>query len=227
MADLRVSAVRAGSTLTTPLLVLPMFDRESTLAGAYAEIDGRMSGALRGLLERGDFRGRKDETLILYPREGEISAERILLVGLGKAEDYTVERLRRAVGTAIRTAERMGITALAFSLEHTMRSSERMGAGLAARAAAEAGVLAVWDFRELKTVLPEEDKPRPIEELKLVVGADGGDVDNAITIGVVCARSANLARDLATKPGNIATPTYLAEVARQIASAHGNRKSVV
>jgi leucyl aminopeptidase len=229
MTDLRVSAVRSASGHVTPLLVLPVFDRDAALSGLTADIDARTGGAIRRLLERGDFRGRKDETMVLYPREGEVAAERILLVGLGKAEDYTVERLRRAVGSAIRVAERMGIPSLAFSLEHTARSSERMGAGLAVRAAAEAGVLSVWDFRELKTVVNEDDKPKPVEELHLLVSGDddAAEVDRAIELGVVAGRSANLARDLATRPGNFATPTFLAETARQIATAHGMKLTVL
>ena len=229
MNELRVSAVRSATSLATPLLVLPVFDRDSGLAELTAEADTRMGGAIRRVLERGDFRGRKDETMILFPREGELTAERVLLVGLGKAEDYTVERLRRAVGTAIRTAERVGITSIAFSLEHTGRSSERMGTPLAARAAAEAGVLAVWDFREFKTTVKEEDKPRTVEELHLVVRSsdDLSEVEAAIQLGVICGRSANLARELATQPGNVATPSYLAEAARKIANAHNMKLTVL
>lgn len=229
MADLRVSVVSAAADVKTPLLVLPLFDRESGISGLTDEIDKRMGGAVRRVLDRGDFRGRKDESLMLFPRDNEIGAERVLLVGLGKAEDYTVERLRRAVGSALRSAERIGIRSLAFSTEHTSRSSERMGVTLAVRAAAEAGVLASWDFREMKTTQDEDDAPAHVEELVLVVAkeARAKDFDEAAQLGVVCARSANLARDLATRPGNVATPTYLANAARQIADAHGMKLTVL
>jgi len=229
MNELRVSAVRSATSLATPLLVLPLFDRDSGLAELTAEVDTRMGGVIRRLLDRGDFRGRKDETMVLLPRQEEITAERVLLVGLGKAEDFTVERLRRAVGTSIRTAEKVGVTSLAFSLEHTGRSSERMGTTLGVRAAAEAGVLAVWDFREFKTTLKDDDKPKPIEELKLVIGPkeNEAEANAAIQVGTVCGRSANLARDLATQPGNVATPGYLAEAARRIATAHSMKLTVL
>jgi leucyl aminopeptidase len=229
MNDLRVSAVRSATKLTTPLLVLPVFDRDAALSGLAAETDAGLNGAIKRVLEAGDFRGRKDETMVLYPRAGEIAAQRVLLVGLGKAEDYTVERLRRAVGTSIRAAERMHVDALAFSLEHTARSSERMGIGLAVRAAAEAGVLATWDFRELKTTIKEEDQPKGIDELQLVLpsDADEAEVDDALELGVVSGRSANLARDLATQPGNVATPTYLADAARQIATSYDMKLTVL
>ena len=229
MADLRVSVVEADAGLPTPLLVLPVFDREASLAGLNAEVNDRMGGALADAIERGDFRGRKDETLVLFPRKNEIGAQRVLLVGLGKPNEYTVERLRRAVGTAMRSAERANLTSVAFSLEHTGRSSERMGGTMAARAAAEAGVLASWDFREMKTTISEEDQPKPIEELVLVAakGARIADLNNAANIGAVSARSANLARDLATRPGNVATPTYLANAAQEIAKQYNMKITVL
>ena len=104
MAELRVSVVAADASLATPMLVLPAFDREASYAGLSADINSRMGGAIADAVERGDFRGRKDETLVRFPRKNEIGAQRVLLVGLGKPDEYTVERLRRAVGTAIRVA---------------------------------------------------------------------------------------------------------------------------
>ncbi|MGQ0563341.1 MAG: leucyl aminopeptidase [Gemmatimonadota bacterium] len=229
MAELRVSIARAAPETTTALLVLPLFDRESSLAGLNAEVNARMGGAIADAIARGDFRGRKDEALVLFPRKGEIGAQRVLLVGVGKAEEYTVERLRRAVGTAFRTAERTGITSLAFSLEHTGRSSERMGGALAARAAAEAGVLASWDFKELKTTIPDEDKPKAIEELVLLTtkNAATGEYEQAAQLGAASARAANFARDLATRPGNVVTPSYLADAATRIAKQHGMKITVL
>jgi leucyl aminopeptidase len=229
MAELRVSVVGADAALATPMLVLPAFDREASFAGLSAEINSKMGGAIADAVARGDFRGRKDETLVLFPRKNEIGAQRVLLVGLGKPDEYTVERLRRAVGTAVRVAERTNITSLAFSLEHTGRSSERMGGTMAARAAAEAGVLASWDFREMKTTIKEEDQLRPIEELVLVAAgaAKTKDYEAAAHLGVVAARSANLARELATRPGNVATPTFLAHAAQEIATAHNMKITVL
>src|SRR5436190_4145224 len=111
MADVNVS-VAGGSAAqhSSSLLVVQHFERDASAAGVAAQIDARMGGAITRVLESGDFRGRKDETLLLYPREGEIAAERVLLVGAGKREEFTLDRLRRAVGTAIRQAEKIGVS---------------------------------------------------------------------------------------------------------------------
>ncbi|HEX6558714.1 MAG TPA: leucyl aminopeptidase [Longimicrobiales bacterium] len=229
MTELRVSVVRAGADQATPLLVLPIFEGVSDLAGLDAEVDKRTGGTIRRVLDQGDFRGRKEETLVLYPREGEqVGAKRVLLVGAGKREDYTVERLRRAVGAAARAAERMGLQSLAFSLDHTGRSSERMGEFLTARAAAEAAVLAAWDFREMKTIA-EASRPAPLQEVVLLANSDAQqrEYESAATLGAISARAANFARDLATRPGNVVTPSYLANAAREIAATYGMKLTVL
>ncbi len=230
MAEVSIRIERASpAEFGTPLLVLQHFERDLQPGGLAAEVDRRLGGAIARLLERGDFLGKKDETALLYPREGEIAAQRLLLVGVGKREDYVVERLRRAIGTAARTAEKIGVSELALSMGHVDRLSEHMGAYYAGRAAVESAVLAAWDFRELKT---EESDDAPRAQLREVVllaadDSEAQEFERAGRIGLVAARAENLARELQSLPGNIATPAYLAGIAEDIADAHGMKLTVL
>src|SRR5262245_20081288 len=152
MADLTIATVQASPTeVQTPLLVLQLFERDKELSSAAAELDARTEGLLSRVLQGGDVTGKKDETLPLYPPPGSIGAERVMLVGVGKRADYTLERLRRAVGSAIRQAEKLGVRALALLLEQAEKSNENMDAEVAARGAIDAAILAAWDFREYKS----------------------------------------------------------------------------
>ena len=223
MANLTYSIVQAAAAdVETPLLVLPHFEGERAPVGAAAEVDSRLGGAIARVLERGDFKGKRDEALVLYPRDGEVAAERVLLVGFGKRDDYTMERLRRAVGTAVRQAERLGAPAVALSLAFQEGVRGDPGLRSAGRAAAEAAVLAAWDFREFKT---QQDGTAPAGVASLVLiardGAEAEELEQGAQFGAVVARGENLARELASRPGNVATPTHLAEVAERIAGAHG------
>jgi leucyl aminopeptidase len=230
MAELRVTTVRAApSDVATPLLVLPVFERDDKPVGMGVEIDSKLKGAIARVLRSGDFRGRKDETLILFPHEAGIKAERVLLVGIGKREGYTLEKLRRLIGLAARTAERVGVRAFALSLEHTSNSSERLGLALSARAASEAAVLAGWDMREYKTKRDDDEPHKPIEEMVLIAGSDKElrEISLAAELGVVLGRSANLARELASRPGNVATPTYLANIASEMGAQHNMKVTIL
>ena len=230
MAELRVSTVRAAAPdVATPLLVLPIYERDEQPVGGAADIDARLNGAIARVLKSRDFRGRKDETLLLFPHESRIKAERVLLIGAGKRDGYTLERLRRVVGHALRTAERVGVKAFAMSLEHTAHSSERVGMALAARAAAEAAVMGAWDFREYKTRRADDEPQHQVEELVLIAVAEREhrELKAAAELGVVLGRSANLARELASQPGNVATPSYLAKVASELAAQYDMKVTVL
>jgi len=201
------------------LLVLPWFEGDGQPAGASAEVDARMAGAIRAVLARGDFSGRKDDVAVLYPREGEIRAERVLLVGLGPRQQFGAERLRRAVGVAVRQAQRLGAPGLGFVLPAgTGEDAARLG-----QAATEGAVLAAWEFRELRT-RPREDGPRgDVASLLLIAsgGIEKSAVERGARVGEIAARGENLARELAARPSNLATPTYLAGVAEELGQAHG------
>jgi leucyl aminopeptidase len=111
----------------TPLLVLQHFEDDREPLGAAATVDEAMGGLLSRLLARRDFRGKQEETLVVYPPDAAFPAERVLLVGIGKREEYSMQGLRKAVGTAVRQAERMRVDEMALALGHVERKSEHMG----------------------------------------------------------------------------------------------------
>jgi len=228
MSDLRIATVQAAAVdVATPLLVFQLFERDRELRGSQAAVDQRLGGLISDVLNRGDFTGKRDEALVLYTR-GDIAAERVLLVGAGKRAEFTLERLRRGVGTAVRQAEKLSLRSLAFTMEQIDNLSEHMGDAYAALAVAEAAVLASWDMREFKSQSPDAKPPVRIEEFT-VIAADAkqkAEFEAAARIGQVYGGSANLARDLASRPGNVVTPTYLANVAAGIAKEHGMKLTV-
>jgi leucyl aminopeptidase len=208
------------ATIRTPLLVLQHFQDDREPIGAATAVDQALGGLLSRLIARGDFRGKAEETLLVYPGEMGFPADRVLMVGIGKREEYAMQGLRKAVGTAVREAERMRVDEMALALGHIERKSEHMGAYFAARGAVEGAVLAAWDYRDLKT--SPADKDDPVVRLRsLVLLADddevGAEMRSGADLGRAVAEGENLARELAAKPGNVATPSHLADVARRIA----------
>ena len=224
MHEPRIRILRAEPTeVETPLLVLQQFLRDEQPQGPVHEVDARLGGEIARIVQRGDFHGREDETLLLYPRDGAIPAERVLLVGVGRREDYTVESVRRAVGTAVRRAEGLGVTHMSIELGFRNSLSEHMGAYHASRAVAEAAMLAAWDYRDLKSP-QEDDPPRPLlDSFDMLAGTEEEErlFGEGCGVGAVVARAENFARELATLPGNVATPSYLADRARAMAEEVG------
>ncbi len=190
--------------LDTPLLVVALASG-ATMDAALAPLDRALGGALARTLERRDFRGGRDETLHL---SGAASGpQRVLLVGLGKPTDRA-GALRRAGAIAARQAGRMGAASLAIhagALDAT--ETEALAVGLAAGA---------WDYTDTKTPPPAEERRAPLTSAR-ILGADARGLANGIAI----AEGHGLARTLGMMPGNLCTPEFLAQTAREIGQRHG------
>src|SRR4051812_319209 len=196
--------------LDTPLLVLALPSTPS-VSNTLEPVDRATGGALRRLIERRDFRGGRDEQLHLSA--GPSGIQRVLLVGLGPTTDRA-SALRRAAALASRQAGRLGVGKLSFwAGDLTKEETEAATLGL---------IAGCWDFKEMKTQPPVEEQRAPLTEAMLL-GADAA----AVAIGQAIGEGHSLARRLGMLPGNVCTPDYLADTARDIAKRHGMTVTVL
>jgi len=130
-----------------------------------------------------------------------------LLVGLGERDALDAERLRIAAALAAKEAKRLEASSLAWALP---QSSDD---GAAAAALVTGTILASYRFDRFKSA--GDDEPPRLESLTLLGPA--GLADAASTARVVAAAQ-NRARDLQNTPANVATPSFLAVRAEEIAA---------
>jgi leucyl aminopeptidase len=201
---------------STPLLVIP-FASAPTLTPDLQSVDRATGGSLARALERRDFRGGRDETLHLSAAAPPQGIERVLLVGMGKVSDRA-GALRRAGAIAARQANRMGVGRCAFYVgTSTATEVEAAGVGLIAGA---------WDFKEMKTPPPAEEQRAPLEEATLIAGG-ATDAEAGVRGARAIGEGHWLARRLGMLPGNVCTPDYLADTARDIAKRLGMTTTVL
>src|SRR5437660_8028632 len=103
-----------GTTLTTPLpqidtpLLAVALAQGGAVPASLAELDRAAGGVVGRAITSGDFKGKRDETALLYP--GGAKPQRLLLVGLGKPGEVTRNNVRRAAAVAAKSARAMGWT---------------------------------------------------------------------------------------------------------------------
>jgi leucyl aminopeptidase len=211
------------ASLETPLLAIPVFEGNGADPAVDA-LDRALGGLISAVRERGDLRGKEGESVLLYPAGGAVAAGRVLAIGVGKAEALTAEKLRRAGGTAAKQAAKARAGTVTFAIPASSLSTAD-----AARAVAEGAVMGSYTFTELKS--KPEDAPTPVElaDLSLVIPAGGDEAEAAegARVGSIVASAANFARNLGNLPGNMVTPTRLAEVAGDIAKRFGMKLTVL
>ena len=191
-----------------PLLVIGL-GPDVALPTELSALDQALGGALQRTLARRDFRGGRDETL--HVGGGARGPERILFVGLGNGADRNAA-LRRAAMLAGRQARKFGAPSLAwFSSEIDERGVEVVASGLAAGS---------WEYAEVKTPPPADERRAALADAVILVPRD--DVGaRGLKAGRALAEGYALAKRLGMMPGNLCTPDYLADTARDIARRHG------
>ena len=222
---MKVTAISGDAQeIVSELLVLPLFEGESELANTADSVDRALAGGVTELLESGEFRGKAGEIAVLYSR-GMMPARRVLLLGLGKPADCTLDTLRRAAGNAARRARELGATRYDVAVEAAVWANADPAA--AAQALAEGAVLGGYRFMAHKTDLT--DVQPELEACTLLCpDADAlADMERGARDGVIIADSVCLARDLINHPANTCTPGYLAQTAQTLAAETGLRCTVL
>ena len=199
----------------TPLLAVALA-QGSAVPASLAELDRAAGGVVTRAIAGGDFKGKRDETALLYP--GSAKPERLLLVGLGKPAEVSRTAVRRAAAVAAKRARVIGVKQFAFAVAAEARNG--VSARDVGQVAVEGAAQGAWAFTELKAA-PEEPKPE-VESVTLVSGPnEAKDVAAGRVVGNAIAAGHRLTRYLQMLPGNVCTPTYLAERAKQLADRYG------
>ena len=188
--------------------------------GATAAMDSALDGLITTVIESGDFTGKKNEITVLYA-QGRSLPGRVVLVGLGKRESFTLETARQVAGTAAGKLQRLGVERASTVLHGAGAGGLDIAA--AAQALAEGSLLACYRFDEYCTAKGDEARSRHLKSLTIVEfdRTRLSSVRQGVRAGRHIAEATCLARDLANQPGNRATPTYLAGVARRLARQCG------
>jgi leucyl aminopeptidase len=191
--------------------------------GATGAVDQALNGAIREIIEGGDFTGKLGEAAVLYPR-GAIPARRVILTGLGSREIFNSDIARRAAAHAIQKARDLKIARVASILHGA--GAGNLSTETAAQAVTEGSLLALYQYRGQKTDPTPEALPKTLELIifdeEEVIAAERG-----IRDGMAVAAGVRLARDLVNLPPNICTPAYLGDTATELGKTSGLRVEVL
>ncbi len=200
------------------VLIVNLFEGITAPGGATGAVDRALGGWLSAQLTEQQFTG-KAGTVLEFPTFGKIPAKRVLVVGLGKAADFSLDGVRRAAGTAI-TAAKKAKAATVATLLHGAGIAGLPAAGCA-QALAEGTLMGGYVFEKYKSVDPNEPKPVIARVLVVEHTADKiPEVQRGVARGVLIAEAVNLARDLSNEPPDVVTPVFLADTATRIAAQY-------
>ena len=172
--------------------------------GVNRELGRGLTNALAANL----LKGKVGEVKIVVGKKGALA----FVFGLGKKGQLNPETLRKAGGGVAKACVANKVKSVCFILPVDGKEAYM------SQAVTEGLILGSYQFNEFRTT--DED---PFEmETATVVGGN----QKAVKKGVAIANGVCLARDLDNRPGNVATPTHLAENAQAIGKSGGMKVTV-
>jgi leucyl aminopeptidase len=163
--------------------------------------------ALQRLVELGEAKRGLKKVAVAHEDAPGGGQRRVLIAGLGNRDKFGPEEARVAAAAAAGRAKELGAVSLSWAAPG--------GAGIAA-ALVEGTLLKLYSFDRFKSQ-SNDNGDGGVESLE--VAGESVDADE-VERGRVAAVAANAARDLQNLPANVATPSFLAERATEIADQH-------
>jgi len=206
-----IADIKAGA------IIVNYFEGGKRLEGDTATVDKALDGTISQLIKQGDIKGKLNEITLVHSI-GKLPASRVVITGLGKKQELTIDKVRGVVAETCRWLRQRGVDSIA---------SIAQGAGIngissegSAQAVTEGALLGLYTFRRHKT--RKENEFGEIKQL-MIAGNEKAKplLDQGINNGKILAEAANWARDMINEPANYMTPSQMAEAARLLAKSSG------
>ena len=194
-------------------IALGVFEN-ATLSQIASQLD--QSGELIAALKAGDISGAPGSLLILRKIRG-IAAERVLLIGLGKADAVDEKNFTTAAKTLATALNTSGAKNVLVALPWDCVSDRDAAWSL------RQFVSAVYDTAYRPDAMKSKKEPplKGTQKCVLAVPASGAaEARIALAQGTAIARGVVLAKNLGNLPPNVCTPTYLATTAKSLGRSH-------
>jgi len=202
----------------TPCLILGVFEKHALSEPAEA-IDKASGGHLSDILRKGDLDDEIGRTLMLYGVPG-VGCERVLLVGCGKRGEFDRRGYRKALAAAVTLLKDTRSTTALCTLPALIPAG--MNHYRTLRDAVTTCADGIYHYDRTKG---EKKPPKSLLkcfELWVAKEQDAEIARQAVYHGGAIAQGVALAKDLSNLPGNICTPSYLADRALELGRDYPN-----
>ena len=193
---------------------------EADMVAVFALSDEakRVDAALEGMgteaMKMEDFKGERAKTFLMHSHS-KISSRSVLFVGLGETKKLTVADVLKIFAAVGKRAKNAGVKRLAIAIPTEL--FDLFAVRALSEYIVEGVTLGTYAFMRHKNE-ESKKKEKSIEEVILIVPDNklSTSVDG-VKQGEIVASGVCFARDLVNEPPSVATPTYLAQVAQDLA----------
>jgi leucyl aminopeptidase len=198
-------------------VIVGIYERNKLGAGA-ADVDKASKGHLTALIKSGDVSSSPGRCTMLTAVPG-VRASRVAVVGLGKPSKLDGTVFKKAVAAAINTLDGSKTKQILNTL--TLESVSGCDPYYLARHSVEALSDSLYRFTEMKSRRKKKSLSLTSYGHAIAKRGDAARAARGAEHGDSIATGVSLAKDLGNLPANVCTPSYLARVAKKLATGNG------
>ena len=163
-----------------------------------------------------EFTGKFKQTMLLHNLEG-VVPKRVLLLGLGKPKKINLEKIRELSAQTASQIKNIGIKCFKTVIYGSGKTDIKDT--FLSRAIVEGTILGLYNFDKYKT---EAKTNNCISELTILISDDANytEILDNVNIGRILAEATNTTKDFANESPNIATPYWMAQKAKELATTY-------
>ncbi|NVM03016.1 MAG: leucyl aminopeptidase [Candidatus Helarchaeota archaeon] len=203
-------------TIKGESLIIPSFEEKKNRPKFFDIIDKKLDNAINKIIKKNYFKGKLHE-IYLLPTYGKIGAENVVLVGLGKKKEFSLQNIFQILGT-------VGLYIKKIKFRNTILPIYEPFLPYSAKKDlvkifVQELLYAKYSYNKYKSekekdgleeIILLNDNTREIPALK-----------KEAKLGVTTGESTNFARELSNAPSNEMTPAVLAGEAVKISKKYG------
>ena len=197
-------------TLPCDCIIIGVYQNQQLMASGSV-ISDNLQRVIAKVISRGDTNGKLAETVLINV-VSESGIERVLLVGLGENKPLSPKNYRKALSAAVNSLKKPFIKSVVCGLADV--SVEGCNLQWNVRQIVEVFNDAVYQFTALKS-----DKETESKLQKVTITAPESGLKSAqlgLAQGLAIADGVGFTKAIADLPGNVCTPTYMAEQALEL-----------
>ncbi|MDE0309616.1 MAG: leucyl aminopeptidase [Acidiferrobacterales bacterium] len=200
-----------ASECASGYLVVGIYDNKDFTTSAR-QLNDKTKGAISALLENGDL-AEKPGSCALIPLVRGIKSKRVIIVRLGARKDFSAKQFNLAMNGVATLLT--GLTADSVCIFISDMDIEDRDLSWMSRRVVEVSSQKLYRFDQLKK---ESKKRRKAWRIQISTEESTGLslIRTGVRVGKAISEGVSLAKDLGNLPGNICTPSYLAEKAQEI-----------
>ncbi|MEH6443213.1 MAG: leucyl aminopeptidase [Oceanospirillaceae bacterium] len=205
-----------ANAIKTECLVVGI-EANSSLTPAAQLIDKACGGYIQAVLDDGDHKGKINQALMLRNLPN-IAAKRVLLIGLGEEKKRTDNAHKSIIKAIVTQFKSNNITQVTIALDDKINKDADIYRQLRLSVQTVCGEFYQYDETKSTKATP----PSLTNISFLASEAETQNAEAGLLDGTAVANGMTVARELGNLPGNVCTPTYLAQEAQELALGYDN-----